>query len=196
MGIRVLLGDNGFLNVVWQFVPNATDTVTDILSSDIHIAVQIEFHGNTADLFTGFATENFNAGDIVDFLLHRFSDIRFHELRVGSWIDRNDGDNGGIDVGQFSDRETGKGHDANQGKGQIEHRGGHRAPNTELGKIHLEGEVGVGLSVMIFRPGESRRLPDRATWSPALRPLRISTVPAMRMPVSTGTNSAIPLLDR
>jgi len=99
LGIRVLLGDNGFLNVVWKFVPDATDTVTDILGSDIHIAVQIEFHGNAADLFTGFASENFNAGDIVDFLFHRFGDIRLYEFCVGSRIDRNDGDNGGIDVG-------------------------------------------------------------------------------------------------
>ena len=99
LGICILLGDDGFLDVIWEFVSDAADTVTDVLGSDIHIAVQIEFNGNAADLFTRFAAKNFNAGDVVNFLFHRFGDIRFHEFRVGSRVDRDDRDNGGIDVG-------------------------------------------------------------------------------------------------
>ena len=117
LGVRVLLGDDGFLDVVRKFVPDAADAVADILGPDIHITVQIEFHCDAADLFAGFAAENFNSWDVINLLFHRLGDIRFHEFGIRPGVDRDDRDHGRINIGKFAYGKSGKGDDADHGKG-------------------------------------------------------------------------------
>ena len=191
LGVGVLLGDDGFLDVVGQLVADATDPVADVLGADVDAVVQLKLDGDDADLLAGFAAEDLDARDIVDFLLERFGDIGLDECGIGPGIHGGDGDNRRIDVGKLADGQPGKGDDSDESQGQVEHQGGDGPPDAEFRKIH--GEAGWGNSL---RPGERRRLPERATRSPALRPLRISTRPGIRRPVCTGTSSATPPASR
>ena len=192
LGIGVLFGHDGLFDVFGKFIANSANSVADVLGSDIDVAVEFEFHGNAADLLSGFTSEDFNSRDIINFLFQGFGDIGFDEFGVGAWVDGDDGDDGGIDVGEFADGKAGESHNADDGDGQIRHGRGHGAPDAKLWKIHGAGVV----SGSSLRPGERRRLPERATRSPARRPLRISTRPGMRRPVSMGTSSATPSASR
>ena len=160
MGIGILFGDDRFLDVVGEFVANAADPVTDILGSGIDIMIEFEFDNDSADLFTRFAAENFDSGNVVQFLFQGLCYVGFDQFRVGPGVDGGDGDNGGINVGKFADGKAGEGYDADDHEGQVEHDGGDRPPNAELGERH---GVAAGVSGSSLRPGERRRLPDRAT---------------------------------
>ena len=200
MGIGVLFGDDGFFDVVREFIADSANAIPDVLGSDIDIAVEFKFNCDTADLLPRFTAEDFNSRDIINFLFHGFGDIGFDKFSIGTRVDGDDGDDGRVDVRELADGKAGEGNDADEGNRQISHGGGHGAPNTKLRKIHGAGGVedwGVeGVSGRSLRPGERRRLPERATRSPARSPLRISIRPGMRRPISMGTSSATPSASR
>ena len=160
LGIGILLGDDGLLNILGKFVSNTADSVSDVLRADIHVTIEFKFDGNGADLLAGLAPENFDSGNVVNLLLHGLGDVCLDEFGIGPRVDGGDRDNRWIDIGQFTNGESGKANDADDRQRQIQHDGGDRAPNTEFGQIHPRGASVCRIS---FLPGARRRFPERAT---------------------------------
>jgi hypothetical protein len=84
LSVGILLGDDGLFDVLREFVPDSADSIPDILSANIHIAIQLKLNRDRADLFAGFASEDFDSRNIVNFLLHGFSHIGFDQFGIGA----------------------------------------------------------------------------------------------------------------
>ena len=160
MSVGILLGNDGLFDVLWKFVSDSADSIPDILSANIHIAIQLKLNRDRADLFAGFASEDFDSRNIVDFLFHGLSHIGFDQFGIGARVDRRDGDYGGVDVGKFTNGKPGKTNHTNYREGQVEHDGRNGSSYAKFWEVHPLGVAGLRIS---FRPGANRRFPERAT---------------------------------
>jgi hypothetical protein len=133
IGVRILLGDHRFLDVIRQGAAHARHPVAHVLRGRLDFAREVELDGDAADLFPAFAGQLLDALDAVDGLFQLLGDFRLHHGCVGARVDGDDADHRRVDVGQFPHGQAGQGHQPEQDQGQIHHGGQDRPLDAEFG---------------------------------------------------------------
>ena len=198
LGVGVLLGDDAVPRCLsGQELARAGDAVAHVLRGDVHVAIEVEPHGDEADRLARDGGQGLDAGDGVDLLLDALGDLGLHHLGAGPAIDGGDGHDGRVHVGQLAHRQAQVADHAEQHDQQVQHDREDRPADAKLGERHGVSWCWRMVHWPPDSPAADTGIPSTSFWVPRMtidwptvRPERISTVPRSRTPSTTGVSRA------
>ena len=171
-GVRVLFLDRRLRNRARKQRQDPVDAIADFLSGDVGVLFEPERDDDLRDAFSGVRAELVDAADGVDRFLNLVGDLALHLLRSGTGQTRRDRHGREVHLRQSVHTELTERECADDRQREDEDRGKDRTTNADLSEPLHESTY---LCVVTRAPSESFSTLLVATFSPALRPVAIST---------------------
>ena len=172
-GVGILLLDRRLRDRARQQRQDAVDAIAHFLRGDVGVLLEPERDDDLRDAFGGVRAELVDAADGVDGFLDLVGDLALDLLRRGAGQTRRDGHGREVHLRQAIDAELAEGERADDDQREDQDRGKDRTTDAELSEPLHESTYSLRSDARRRRTSFSTLLV--ATFSPALRPVVIST---------------------